>query len=177
MTTAPTAAPRVVAPTYQLLKTELAQAMREGGLLPDAEAALRIEAIYQALRDFFADGTPVTAVYMHQGHPVEVSGTVIASQRTSNEEPSFTLACSDGELRDLPGSLLARAVASARALRTHWRVGTVLRGTEQYPGGGSSTTTIRITYVSDQNILAVNLDTGDESSWSLVERDWQEVAR
>lgn len=111
MSTAPATALPVVAPTYQLLKAELAQAMRDGGLLPDAAAALRIEAIYQALRDFFPTGTPVTAVYMHEGHPVEVSGTVIASQRTSNEEPSFALASSDGELRDLPGSLLARTGA------------------------------------------------------------------
>jgi hypothetical protein len=64
----------------------------------------------------------------------------------------------------------------ARTPRTTWPVGTVLRGTEHYPGGGSSTATIRITYVSDQIILAVNVETGHESSWALDQRDWQQVA-
>ena len=62
-------------------------------------------------------------------------------------------------------------------LRTHWPVGTVLRGTEYYPDGRENTQTIRITHVSDQTILAVDVETGRESSWSLGWRDWQEVAR
>lgn len=92
------------------------------------------------------------------------------------------LAASDEDFRIVTERNRSRTVVQegrevARKPRTHWPVGTVLRGTEHYPGGGSSTATIRITYVSDQIILAVNVDTGHESSWSLAERDWQEVTR
>jgi len=111
MSTAPAFAPQVVAPTYKLLRAELAQALRDGGLLPGAAAARRIESLYRALMDYFPAGTPVTAVYMHEGTPVEVRGTVIAVHRSSNEEPSFSIAGADGALRDLPGSLLVRTTA------------------------------------------------------------------
>ncbi|WP_251151387.1 hypothetical protein [Cellulosimicrobium sp. Marseille-Q4280] len=111
MTTAHAPAMRAVAPSYQLLKRELARAVRGAGLLPDASAAASIEDTYQALIGFFPTGTPVTAVYMHEGTPVEITGTVIGSSRSSNEEPSFAVAVIDGVVRDLPGSLLARTDA------------------------------------------------------------------
>lgn len=108
MSTAPAPVMRPVKPSYQLLKRELAQAVRGAGLLPGAVEAALVEEIYQELIGFFPTGTPVTAVHMHEGEPVEVSGTVIGSSRPSNEEPSFAVAVIDGVVRDLPGSLLTR---------------------------------------------------------------------
>lgn len=64
-----------------------------------------------------------------------------------------------------------QVAAVTRALRTHWPVGTRLVGDEGY-----GPTTIRITYVSDQYILAINEATGSESSWTLGCRDWVPVA-
>lgn len=55
-------------------------------------------------------------------------------------------------------------------LRTHWPVGTRLTGDEGY-----GPTTIRITYVSAQTILAVNEADRRESSWTLDHRDWKET--
>lgn len=53
-------------------------------------------------------------------------------------------------------------------LRTEHPVGTRLVGDEGY-----GPTTIRITYVSDQIILAINEATGDEGMWGLGSRDWK----
>lgn len=53
-------------------------------------------------------------------------------------------------------------------LRTEYPVGTRLVGDEGY-----GPTTIRITYVSDQIILAVDEATGDERTWGLGSRDWK----
>lgn len=54
-----------------------------------------------------------------------------------------------------------------------WGVGTRLVGNEGY-----GPTTIRITYLSSQNLLAVREGgryDGYESSWTLACRDWTEV--
>jgi hypothetical protein len=102
---------RPVRPSYQLLKRELAVAVRGAGLLPDAADAGRIEGLYQQLVEFFPTGTAVTAIHMHEGEPVEVTGTVISASQPTNEEPSFAVAVIDGVVRDLPGSLLIRTDA------------------------------------------------------------------
>lgn len=64
-----------------------------------------------------------------------------------------------------------------KKLKTDWPVGTRLVGDEGY-----GPTTIRLTYVSDQIILAVREETpdgrdvGHESLWSLTCRKWQEAS-
>lgn len=101
----------------------------------------------------------------------------LASAHAALEAPDeeFRVVTHRGVHRQTAREVIQEGGDPARTPRTTWPVGTVLRGTEHYPGGGSSTSTIRITYVSDQIILAVNVDTGHESSWSLSERDWQEA--
>ena len=64
-----------------------------------------------------------------------------------------------------------RAGVSPPELRTTWPVGTRLVGDQGY-----GPTTIRITYVSDQVILAVNERDGRESRWTLDSRVWREAA-
>ncbi len=57
-----------------------------------------------------------------------------------------------------------------------WGVGTRLRGDEGY-----GPTTIEITYISRQNLLAKVVETssghrvGTESAWTLTCREWTEV--
>lgn len=62
--------------------------------------------------------------------------------------------------------------------RNGWTVGTRLTGDEGY-----GPTTIEITYLSDQTLLAKRISTpdgryvGEESSWTLMCRDWVETPR
>lgn len=58
--------------------------------------------------------------------------------------------------------------SSALAIKNGWGVGTELTGTDRI-----ETTTIQITYLSDQMLVARNVRTGREQSWSLLHRDWQ----
>lgn len=51
-----------------------------------------------------------------------------------------------------------------------WGPGALLRGTEN-----GNVTTIRVTYLSDQTLLAVNIKDGLERVWSLLYRDWYRV--
>lgn len=58
-----------------------------------------------------------------------------------------------------------------------WTVGTRLVGDEGY-----GPTVIRLTYISDQNVLAVKEShkgipdkRGEESTWTLQCRDWKEL--
>ncbi|WP_251151385.1 hypothetical protein [Cellulosimicrobium sp. Marseille-Q4280] len=132
-------------------------------------------------------GTPYEGLSDH-GRRTAPQMIALAREYAASELASAqaALAASDEEFRVVTHRGIHRKTARdviqegrepARTPRTTWPVGTVLRGTEHYPDGGSSTATILITYVSDQIILARNVDTGRESSWDLSLRDWQEVAR
>ena len=75
----------------------------------------------------------------------------------------------------------ATAFSSAELCRERgWRVGTILKGTETC-GEHSHTDRIIITAIGEERILARHLphgedeESGDEHSWTLELRDWQEA--
>jgi len=66
------------------------------------------------------------------------------------------------------------AVARGKA----WGVGTILEGTEQRPGGTSSSVRIVITAVGEREVLARRVDdpARSETLWVFDSRDWTEVS-
>jgi len=56
----------------------------------------------------------------------------------------------------------------------NWQVGTRLRGTEYYGNGKKQTTTITLTAIGEQNILA-KAKGRSENLWTLSCREWREV--
>lgn len=60
---------------------------------------------------------------------------------------------------------------SARlAQRNNWVAGTTIQGT-----GNGTTKTVKLTYVSDQLVVGIDTTTGEEKTWNLTGRSWEQV--